>query len=81
LADVEERRVGALTVRIDRLICVGFGDCIEASPASFELDGDGIATFRAAVDDVSESELVEACRKCPVDALTVLGADGKQVVP
>jgi len=81
LADVEERKVGELTVRVDRLICVGFGDCIEASPASFELDEDGIAIFRDGIDTLSASEVVAACRTCPVDALTVLGPDGTQLAP
>jgi ferredoxin len=81
LADVEERKIGELTVRIDRLICVGFGDCIEASPASFVLDDEGIAVFREEVDSVSEAELLAACKTCPVDALTVLAPDGTQLAP
>lgn len=81
MADVEERKVGELTVRIDRLICVGFGDCIESSPASFELDDEGIAIFRDGIEALSESEVVTACRTCPVDALTVLGPDGTQLAP
>jgi ferredoxin len=81
LADYEEKRVGELTVRIDRLICVGFGDCIEASPSSFELDDEGIAIFREGIEELSEDAVVAACRTCPVDALTVFGPDGTQLAP
>ena len=79
--DVQERRIGDLTVRIDRLICVGFGDCLEASEHAFELDDEGIAVFRSEVESVSEEELIAACDSCPVDALTVFNLQGEQVVP
>jgi ferredoxin len=81
LPDFEERRIRELTVRIDRLICVGFGDCVEASPDAFELDEDGIAVLRVGADSVDSQELIEACRSCPVDALVVLDPEGRQLVP
>lgn len=81
MSDIEERRIGGLTVRIDRLICVGFGDCIEASAEAFALDEDGIAVFRPGVDAVDEAALIAACRTCPVDALVVIGPNGEQLVP
>lgn len=76
-----EKTIGELTVRIDRLICVGFGDCIDVSPEAFELDDEGIATFRPGVEGVSPEELIESCESCPVDALTVVDARGVQIVP
>lgn len=79
--DVVERKVGELTVRIDRLICVGFGDCIEESPRAFRFDDEGIATFTGEEGDEDPSVLLEACRACPVDAITVLGPDGEQLAP
>lgn len=79
--ETDEQTVGELTVRIDRLICVGFEDCIEVSPESFEIDDEGIAVFRPGVEGVSPEELIEACESCPVDALTVFDARGIQIVP
>lgn len=81
MAEMEERRVGGLTVRIDRLLCVGFGDCMEPPPAAFEFDGEGIATFTDAADHLSRSAVLAACEACPVDALTVFDDDGTQLVP
>jgi len=81
VSDLLERRVGGLTVRIDRHLCVGFGDCIDEAPGSFELDGEGIVAFRDDAADVSRERLVRACESCPVDALTLLDADGRQVAP
>lgn len=78
--DVDERQVGDLTVRIDRTLCVGFGDCVEAAPGAFELDAENIAVFvePAAVD---RQRLLDACRVCPVDALLVFDHAGGQIVP
>ena len=81
MSDVVERRVAGLTVRIDRLLCVGFGDCVDEAPESFELDLDGIAAFREDPDAAGRERLVRACASCPVDALTVLDDDGRQLAP
>ena len=74
------RRVGDLTVTIDRLLCVGFGDCIDEAPEAFEFDDEGIAvlTDPAAVD---RERLLRACEVCPVDAITVTDENGRQIVP
>ena len=79
--NVEERRIGDFTVRIDRLLCVGFGDCIDAAPDLFEFDDEGIAVFLATTGDVELDRLREACECCPVDALTLLAADGTVLAP
>jgi ferredoxin len=81
LSGIEERRVGDLTIQIDRLICVGFGDCVEASPDAFSLDEEGIATLLPGAASVMAEELIAACRTCPVDAFVVLDPDGNQLVP
>jgi ferredoxin len=81
MSDVDERTVGELTIQIDRLICVGFGDCAEVSQDAFELDDDGIAVFKDTIDNVDHAELTAACESCPVDALIVLDSSGVQIVP
>jgi ferredoxin len=78
----EERDVGDLRVRIDRTLCVGFGDCIDDAAAVFELDDDGVVRFRAdAPDDVAEAALFAACGACPVDALSAFDDTGRQLAP
>jgi ferredoxin len=64
------RVVGDLTVRIDRLLCVGFGDCIEEAPEAFEFDEDGIAILTNP-EDVERERLIRACEVCPVDAIEI----------
>ncbi len=78
---VVERTVGDLTVRIDRLLCVGFGDCIDVAPDLFEFDDEGIVVFREPAPAIDRERLLEACDVCPVDALSVHDPAGQQLVP
>jgi ferredoxin len=80
VAQDEERVVSGLRIRIDRGLCVGFGDCIKEAPEAFVLDADGIAVFTRP-EDVERSRLLAACDACPVDALTVWDESGAQLVP
>jgi ferredoxin len=80
MSDFEERHVGELRVRIDRTLCVGFGDCITEAPEAFVLDESGVAVF-VQPDGVERERLLRACDACPVDAITVWNSDGGQIVP
>jgi ferredoxin len=80
VADFDERVVGGLRVRIDRTLCVGFGDCVKESPEAFVLDEENVVIF-VAPGSVAREALLRACASCPVDALTVWGEDGNQLVP
>ncbi len=80
MADFDERVVVGLRVRIDRTLCVGFGDCVKESPEAFSLDEENVVVF-ATPDAVAREALLRACASCPVDALTVWGEDGHQLVP
>jgi ferredoxin len=80
VSDFDERRIGALRVRIDRTLCVGFGDCVTEAPEAFVLDETGTAVF-VQPDRVERDRLLRACEACPVDAITVWDKDGAQIVP
>jgi ferredoxin len=80
VSDFEERSVGDLRVRIDRTLCVGFGDCVTEAPEAFVLDESGTAIF-VKPEDVEPERLLRACDACPVDAITVWNNEGVQVVP
>lgn len=79
-AEFEERPVHGFRVRIDRELCVGFGDCVTEAPEAFRLDAEGVAEFENP-ERVSEEILLRACDACPVDAITVWDAEGHQIVP
>lgn len=80
MAQQEECVVHDLRISIDRDLCVGFGDCIEAAPEAFKLDAGGVVVFvnPAAVE---REELVRASDICPVDAITVWDQAGRQLAP
>lgn len=80
MTDVVERLVGDLLVRLDRLLCVGFGDCIEAAPALWEFDAEGVVTFREPLPEIDRERVIRSCQVCPVDALTVIDGSGQVVV-
>ena len=80
MSDYEDKEVGDLRIRIDRTLCVGFGDCVTAAPEAFKLDDEGIVIF-VKPEETDRQKLIEACDTCPVDALTVWDSTGKQIVP
>lgn len=81
MADFLERKIGALTVRIDRTTCIGTANCAKVAPEIFVLDDERIVTFVEPPVDAEPDRVVEACDVCPVDALSVFDADGRQLVP
>jgi len=81
LSNISERPLAGLTIRIERDLCVGFGDCIEVAPNVFEFDEEGNAVFKEGNPDLDREALLDACSSCPVDALMALDEDGTQLVP
>jgi ferredoxin len=80
MGDHQERRFGDLTVRIDRLTCFASANCTKIDPEVFEIGEDGIVTFREDAPEIPRGRLLEACRICPVNALSVLDGTGKKLV-
>jgi len=80
MTDCLERVAGGLRIRIDRTLCVGFGECVTAAPEAFVLGADDVAAFMKP-EAVERERLLEACEACPVDAITVWDESGRQIVP
>jgi len=80
VAGFHERGVAGLRIRIDRDLCVGFGDCVERAPEAFNLDDEGLAVF-VEPERITRAALLAACDACPVDAITVWDDAGVQIVP
>jgi ferredoxin len=61
-----------IRVDIDRALCNGYANCLEAAPDVFDLGDDDIA-FVAAPDYPSErrADLERAAQRCPVRAITL----------
>jgi ferredoxin len=55
-------------IQIDDSLCSGMGDCVRIAPDAFELGADGLAHLRTAT--TSDETVLDACRACPMAALT-----------
>jgi ferredoxin len=75
-----ERKIGDLTVHIDRDTCIGSGNCVNVASDLFEIDDEGVAAF-CEKPGADREKTLEACRICPVEALVVRDEDGQQIVP
>jgi ferredoxin len=81
VSDFVEKKIGDLTIRIDRSLCIASSNCINIAGEKFELDNEGIVAFRDDPQPLKREMVIDACASCPVDALTVLDANGTQIVP
>ena len=81
MKDLVERKIGDLTIRIDRTLCVATSACMKVAPEVFEFDDENICAFKSRPPDIERERLIDACDVCPVDALIVIDEGGKQLVP
>lgn len=79
--DTREREISNRTVRIDRTLCIGSGNCVNIAPEIYVIREDNIVDFREDPPDIEQGRLEEAAALCPVDALIVEDEDGEQIVP
>jgi ferredoxin len=80
MSDILERKVGDLTIRIDRSQCQSYGHCVDEANDAFVLDADSLVNFNDPDRETREA-LLFACEVCPTEALSVFDADGHQLVP
>lgn len=81
MAEIVERRIGDLTVGIDRESCISSGNCIKVAPGLFEFDEETVCSFPAKIRAPDRETVIEACRVCPVEALRVKDDSGEELVP
>jgi ferredoxin len=79
--DTREREISNRTVRIDRTLCIGSGNCTNVAPEIYVIREDNIVDFQEDPPDIDQGRLEEAAALCPVDALIVEDEEGEQIVP
>ena len=79
--DTREREISGKTMRIDRTLCIGSGNCVNIAPEIFVIREDNIVDFQDETPDIEEGRLEEAAAICPVDALILEDENGEQIVP
>lgn len=61
-----------ITVRVDRELCQGHGQCVESAPEVFDIRDDGYAHVLQTAGTPEQLQRVkEAMSRCPMDAITV----------
>lgn len=80
MSDMRERTISGVTVKIDRSLCIGSGNCTNLAPEIFEIDQQNLVDFQDETPDIDQDRLTESCAICPVDAL-IVEEDGEQIVP
>jgi ferredoxin len=79
--DTRERSINGKTMRIDRTLCIGSGNCTNLAPELFVIRQDNIVDFQDETPDIEAGRLEEAASVCPVDALILEDENGEQIVP
>lgn len=79
--ETREREISGKTIRIDRTLCIGSGNCTNIAPEIFVIREDNIVDFQDETPDIDGGRLEEAASLCPVDALIVKDQNGEQIVP
>jgi ferredoxin len=69
-----------LSITVNKIRCIGSGDCVETAPAVFQLDDEGKSEVVNATG-ADDSIIVAAARSCPVKAITVVDEAGVQLFP
>jgi ferredoxin len=69
----------SLKVVIDLEICSGTSNCNEESPDAYEVDDRGLAFLKAGI--FPDEVLLAGARACPMDAIKLYDASGRQVHP
>jgi len=64
-----------IRIEVDRALCIGSGDCVDAAPDVFQLDAEDKAVV-VDPDGAPVDEVLEAAGNCPVAAIFVIGEDG-----
>ncbi len=75
------RRIGKLTVTVDRNLCIGAASCIAVAPKAYVLDNEAKAVFLDTVDQESPETLIDSAKACPVAAIIIHDETGKQIYP
>ncbi len=77
----KKRTIRTLTMRIDQDLCIGAATCIAIAPKAWSLNDEAKAIILDTSDQETDETLIEAAKACPVMAIFITDADGKQLFP
>ena len=68
-------------VEVDRELCIGAASCIAIAPEAFQLDGENKAVVQPAWRTLTDAQLLDAAKSCPVLAIYLTDKDGHRIYP
>ena len=68
-------------IEVDRELCIGAASCIAVAPDAFELDPENKAVVKPLWANLTDEQLLEAAKACPVAAIMLYGTDGQRLYP
>ena len=74
-------KVGKLSVKVDRDLCIGAATCIAVAAKTFELDGDAKAVVIKTASEDTEQTIIDSAKACPVAAIIIEDEKGNRVFP
>ena len=75
------KKIGKLTVVVDRNLCIGAASCIAVAPKAYELDNEAKAVFLPTAGEESPETILDSAKACPVAAIIIHDENGKQIFP
>ena len=75
------KKVGKLTITVDRDLCIGAASCVAVAPKTYALDNEAKAIFLDTAEEDNSDTQLDAAKACPVAAIIITDETGKQIFP
>lgn len=75
------KKVGKITVTVDRDLCIGAASCIAVAPKTFALDNEAKAVILDTASEETFETILDSAKSCPVAAIILHDENGKQIFP
>lgn len=75
------RKVGSLTITVDRNLCIGAASCIAVAPKTYTLDSEAKAIILDTAVEEAPETIIDSAKACPVAAIIIHDETGQQIYP
>jgi|FLYL01.1.fsa_nt_gi ferredoxin len=74
-------RASGATIKVDRTTCISAASCVSIAPGTFQLDQTEGKVMVVDPDTENVAQILDAAKSCPVNAITIVDKDGRQLWP
>lgn len=68
-------------IEVDRELCIGAASCVAIAPEAFQLDGENKAVVQPNWRKLSDAQILDAAKSCPVLAIYLYDHGGQRLYP